>query len=321
MASPHRQPTGWPASSGDSSAARGRSRCVAGPWPASTCAPTMPHWCGSAPPRTRADAIATRPSSQRRPRRSHMHGRTSSARWSCRPRPADRGLPRRRARLRRRGSRRQAHVHGVRARAREPSRVADAEHACAGLRDLAAGARCGRIGRPRQLVAPRSRLREAHPLWGGLSPTRASSSRPGTLTGHGVSATGRRDARGGATVAGVRRGRDGARGRVAPRSRPRPVRRVRRRPGPTRSSSRMARPAARAASGTSRAPATRASRASRPTSVGQSAARRSASRSSTAGHELPHRHLPDAATTAATERARSRPSTPRPPCRRSSPPA
>ena len=49
------------------------------------------------------------------------------------------------------------------------------------------------------------------------------------------------------------------------RSRRRPVRRARRRPAPTRSSSRTARRAARGANGTSRAPATRASRASRRT--------------------------------------------------------
>ena len=53
------------------------------------------------------------------------------------------------------------------------------------------------------------------PVVGGLSPTRASSERSGTLTGHGVRATGGRDAPSGATVAGVRSGRDGARGRVA----------------------------------------------------------------------------------------------------------
>ena len=48
----------------------------------------------------------------------------------------------------------QAHVHRVRPRAREPSRVADAEHARDGVRELGTGAQRRRIGRPRQLVAP-----------------------------------------------------------------------------------------------------------------------------------------------------------------------
>ena len=64
---------------------------------------------------------------------------------------------------------------------------------------------------PWRRVAPEE---EPHPLWGDF-PTRASSRRSGTLTGHGVRATGGRDAPGGATVAGVRRRRDGARRRLA----------------------------------------------------------------------------------------------------------
>ena len=123
----------------------------------------------------------------------------------------------------------------------------------------------------------------------GSFPTRVSSGRSGTLTGHGVRATGGRDAPCGATVAGVRRGRDGARGSMAraraggPRGVPGAGRlqRDRRRELP---------PGSPAASGTSRAPATRASRASRPTSASTGDAGQLQDQH--AGHALPDRHLP-----------------------------
>ena len=69
-------------------------------------------------------------------------------------RPADRGLHRRSARVRGRGSRRRAHLHRVRPRARESSRVADAEHPALAFGSWEQALGAGRIGRSRQLVAP-----------------------------------------------------------------------------------------------------------------------------------------------------------------------
>ena len=129
------------------------------------------------------------------------------------------------------------------------------------------------------------------PVVGGLSPTRASSGRSGTLTGHGVRATGGRDAPCGATVAGVRRGRDGARGRVARARAGGPcgvpgagrLQRDRRRELPDRQ------PAQRVGHLGRRRhehPGLRDRHVGQPRRVGQLQGQH-------AGHELPDRHLPD----------------------------
>ena len=158
------------------------------------------------------------------------------------------------------------------------------------------------------------------PVVGGLSPTRASSSRSGTLTGHGVSATGGRDARGGATVAGVRRGRDGARGRVAHARAGGPcgvpgagrLQRDRRRELPARQpAQRVGRPRRRR----HEHPGLRDRHQRQPRRDGQ------LQDQDADATDLPASTSTGWATTAATARARSRPSARRRRCRRPSRPA